>query len=289
MSLVHETCVITGATSGIGRATAVQMQAKGARLILIERNVRRGESLARALRRKDQPVRFAQADLGSRRDVIALSEQVKAECESVDVLVNNAGARFDTYEQTVDGMERTFAVNHLGHFLLTLLLLDRLTSNARILVVASGAHHVTPPTGWMSTKEQYDRRVAYGSSKLANILFAYELSRRLTTTGVTVNAIDPGGVATRLGRNNGLIASAKHYLYYLSRHQLVTASTAARDIVSLASGSEYGERTGGYFFKGREVRSSQLSYDVNEARRLWDLSYTLSRASELAVNGLDTR
>jgi NAD(P)-dependent dehydrogenase (short-subunit alcohol dehydrogenase family) len=208
-----------------------------------------------------------------------LASQLKEGYERVDILVNNAGARFSHFEETSDGIERTFATNHLGHFLLTALLLDHMleATSARIITVGSSAHfgvHGNP--SWMLTRPLYERKFAYGMSKLANIVFAYELARRLSGTTVTSNAVDPGGVATNLGRNNGWIAWLRHLTYYALKRQLITACQAAAHIVYLAQAEELEGVTGQYFCECKAVLSSAASRDLTTAYRLWSLSVRLT-------------
>lgn len=270
------TCVITGATSGIGRSVAIALAGQGASLILVGRNAKRGNALASRLGRgrKAGLAEFHRCDLTLRGEVENLAQLIRKRFATIDVLVNNAGARFDSYATNPDGVERTFAGNHLGHFLLTSLLLEPLLQSreSRVIVVGSGAHSVTPPPGWILSEENYDRKLAYGSSKLANIVFSYELSRRLDGTTVTVNAVDPGGVATRLGLNNGFAAWLKHIAYYLSKRQLLSAGRAAASLVELCVAPEFKGKTGGYYSAGRLIRSSALSYDTELGHELWALS-----------------
>lgn len=272
----ERTCVITGATSGIGRATAMALAKQGARLILVGRNESRGEALSSCIRRQygSDMAQFIRSDLTSERDVESLAAGIGRRFSVIDVLVNNAGARFDTYGANPDGIERTFAGNHLGHFLLTALLLERLlrSPGGRIITLGSGAHGVTPPAGWMLTAANYDRKLAYGGSKLANIMFAYELARRLTGTAVTVNAFDPGGVATRLGLNNGLGAWLKHIGYYVAKRQLLTSHRAGQDLSYLCTAPELRGQTGGYYSGRQRIQSSPLSLDPSLSRELWRIS-----------------
>ena len=156
-------------------------------------------------------------------EVRRVADEIRRRAPAIDVLINNAGARFDTYEASAEGIERTFATNHLGHFDPTALLLDRLLAahSARIITIGSGAHEAAPVSGeWIAHRGTYARKAVYARSKLANIVFAYELARRLAGTGVSSNAVDPGGVATNLGRNNGLLPWMRHLAYYALKRQL---------------------------------------------------------------------
>ena len=231
VSPARKIIVITGATSGIGRAVALSLGSSQASLALVGRNERVGEGLVRRICSDSSGSRagFFRADLSSLTEVRTLASRLKDRYERVDVLINNAGARFTHFEETSEGLERTFATNYLGHFLLTALLLERLlqAAAARIITVGSGAHfgvRADPP--WILPRATYERKLAYGASKLANIVFAYELARRLSGTTVTSNAVDPGGVATNLGRNNGWVAWLRHLAFYMEQTQSQTRHTS---------------------------------------------------------------
>jgi NAD(P)-dependent dehydrogenase (short-subunit alcohol dehydrogenase family) len=279
-----KTCAITGGTSGLGRATALALGALGANLVLIGRNQRAAQSVITRIRRIQGAggVEFLPADLSNLADVRSLATELRRRCAVLDVLVNNAGARFDRYQTSADGVELTFATNHLGHFLLTALLLDRLLAadGGRVVSVASGAHASAIEHGWILRADNYDRKAAYAASKLANIMFTYELARRLHGTRVECNAVDPGGVATHLGRNNGLVAWLKHLAYYAMHGTLQSPGHGCQTIVHLSSRGTEG-LSGKYYGRFKEIRSSDLSYDQKAAGDLWDLSVSLA--------GLDAR
>ena len=278
-------CVITGGTSGIGRATALALGRMGARVHIVGRNEQAGKSVASKLGGWGDAgtAEFFAADLAEPEDVRRLAKEIRGRTAVVDVLVNNAGARFDHYQTASQGLERTFAANHLGHFLLTALLLDRLLAapQARVITVTSGVHaSVGIPQEWILRDGNYNRKAAYAMSKLANVLFAYELARRLEGTAVTSHAVDPGGVATRLGRNNGVLPWLRHLVYYLLRGELQRPSKAAETIVYLASSPGVERVTGGYWGKMKEGESSPDSRDRDAAARLWELSVRLSGLDE---------
>ena len=276
-----KTCVITGATSGIGRAAAVQLGKLGADLILIGRDDRRGAELIRRLQR-DPPcgaAHFIKTDLSVQREVRELADAIRSRYARIDVLINNAGARFDTFRPTSDGIESTFATNHLSHFLLTMLLLDTLQSAeaARVITVASGAHSgARGDFERCFLAEIYDRKVAYGSSKLANLMFSYELARRLKGTNITSNTVDPGGVATNLGRNNGIVSWLRHLGYHALKGELLFPGKGAETIVYLASSPAVEGVSGKYFFRKREIESSRISKDEAAAKRLWESSLRMT-------------
>ena len=280
--MTGKTCIITGGTSGLGRATALALGALGANLLLVGRNHRAAQAVMARIRRQASAgsVEFIPADLSNFSEVRRLAGELRQRCPVLDVLINNAGARFNRYQTNADGIELTFATNHLGHFLLTALMIDRLLAAdaGRVLTVGSGAH--TGPLGdtrdgWISGRDNYDRKVAYAMSKLANLMFTYELARRLERTTVTCNAVDPGGVATHLGRNNGLVAWLRHLTYYAMKRQLQSPRRASRTIVHLAS-RDSSTTTGKYYCDLNEIGSSPVSYDRNAAETLWRLSVKLT-------------
>jgi NAD(P)-dependent dehydrogenase (short-subunit alcohol dehydrogenase family) len=276
-----KTCVITGATSGLGRATALALAAQGADLILIGRNQRLGEQVATLCRDRhpESRGRFLRADLSSLPDVRAAARTIAAEGVCIDVLVNNAGARYDTYADGPGGLERTFAGNHLGHFLLTHLLLPQLSlaRPGRVVTVGSVAHLAADLSeGWVLSRERYDRRIAYANSKLANIVFARELASRNDPSRVTSNAADPGIVVSRFARNNGLTSWMTHIVAHALRLELTSSSRAADTIVYLASAETVRDVSGLYFRNRLETTPSPLAVDPDVGRQLWNLSVTLT-------------
>ena len=282
-----KTCVITGATSGIGRAAAVQLGRLGADLILTGRDERKGAALVRRLQR--DPVggtaHFIRADLSIQREVHELAVAIRSRCARVDVLINNAGARFDTFQMGPDKVEMTFATNHLSHFLLTLLLHDKLKAAraARVVTVASGAHSgASGDFERCFRAETYDRKAAYGNSKLANLMFAYELTLRMKGTKITSNAVDPGGVATNLGRNNGIVSWLRHVGYHALKRKLLSPRKGAETIVFLASSPAVEGVSGKYFFRKMEIESSRISRDEAAAMRLWESSLRLTGMDDLS-------
>lgn len=279
------TCVITGATSGIGRATAVALSALGANLFLVGRREAEGQGLAARLRQRSGAgwVEFLRSDISDQQQVHALAAAIVAKKIHIDVLINNAGARFNTFQETSEGIELTFATNYLGHFLLTCLLLESLlrAQRGKVITVGSSAHSsVTADGPWCLGRNNYDRKLAYGKSKLADIMFAYELARRLRATTLVSNAVDPGGVATNLGRNNGLLSWCKHLIYYALKRQLQSPRRGAETIVHLAVTPSLDRVSGKYFCKKAEMESSVASYDVDAAAKLWSLSVELTRLDE---------
>ncbi len=279
-----KTVVVTGATSGLGSATASTLARTGADLVLLGRNEQAGQKLVRQFNQTGLgKAEFLRVDFSIQAEVRAAVQAIADRHPCVDVLINNAGARFDVYHPTVDGFELTFATNHLSHFLLTCSLLESLlrAPAARVVTVSSGSHGgASLDVGWQLGASNYDRRVAYANSKLANIVFAYALAHQLKDTHVTSNAVDPGGVATNFARNNGLLSWAKHLVAHGLRRELVSARRGAETIVWLASSPKVQGVTGKYFRHKLEVHSSGLSYDPAIARDLWDLSVELTGVGE---------
>src|SRR5438093_1520988 len=271
-------CVVTGASSGIGRATAQALARLGATLALVCRDRGRGEETLAALRAESSAAAVALflADLSSRTEIRRLAAELGERYPAIHVLVNNAGVINLRRSTTVDGIETVFAVNHLAYFLLTHLLVARLPASApaRIVNVASDAHRFGRiDLGDLGHARRYRAMRVYGTSKLANILFTYELARRLEGTGVTANCLHPGAVATRLGQNNGRLATA---VTKLLRPFFRTPEQGAATAIYLASSPAVEGVSGKYFVDCREARSSSVAYDESLARRLWDASARLS-------------
>ena len=218
--------------------------------------------------------------ISSQKDILQLSEQFKSNYQRLDVLINNAGAKFVSRLETVDGYEMSFALNHLAYFMLTNLLLDLLKEreDARIINVSSGSHGGCSGINFddLQSEKEYIGKQAYAQSKLANLLFTHELSRRLEGTSVTVNALEPGGVATNFCRNNGLISWLKHIMAHILARNLVGPAEGAKTSVYLATSPEVKGVSGQYFSNQKPVRSSAPSYDKEAAKHLWDMSLELT-------------
>jgi NAD(P)-dependent dehydrogenase (short-subunit alcohol dehydrogenase family) len=272
-------CVITGATSGIGLVAAERLAAMGARLVLVGRDRARGEQALAQIRRRvpAAELRIHYADLSRLAEMSHLAAEIAALEPRIDVLINNAGAMFSERSVTEDGLERTFALNHMAYFVLSNRLKERLiaAAPARIVSVASDAHRGnTLDFADLQSAQGYRGFKAYGRSKLANILFTRELARRLTGTSVTANCLHPGFVATRFGDNNsGLfrfgIGIAKH-LFALSPEK------GAETIVYLASSPDAAQMSGGYFARSRPATPTAAARDDGAARRLWEESARLA-------------
>ncbi|MEP6687795.1 MAG: SDR family oxidoreductase [Gemmatimonadales bacterium] len=271
-------CVVTGASRGIGRATAQGLAALGATLVLVCRRLEDGEEVARGIAAEyaAPPARVVEADLSSQRSVRDAADVIRSAYAQVHVLINNAGLIPKQRETTVDGLEVQFAVNHLAYFLLTNLLLDRLVESApsRVVSVSSGAHQGGRlDFGDLQSERRYDPVRVYGRTKLANVLFTYELARRLMGTGVTANCLHPGVVATKLMAdymNVPLVGGA------IARTFGGSTDKGAETSVYLAASREVEGVTGGYFVGRRETRSSPASYDTALQQRLWEESARLT-------------
>jgi NAD(P)-dependent dehydrogenase (short-subunit alcohol dehydrogenase family) len=273
------TCLITGASSGIGRTTALELARLGAKLVLVCRDRARGEETIAAIQRTtgNGDATLLVADLSSQQSIRHMASEFLAAGEPLHVLINNAGVVNTQRTLTVDGIETVFAVNHLAYFLVTHLLLDRLRASApaRIVNVASHAHRYgTMDFDDLGGERTYKAMRIYGRSKLANILFTYELARRLSGTGITANCLHPGAVATGLGKNNG---SGAKILISMLRPFFRTPEAGAATSIYLASSPEVEGLSGKYFTGCKETRSSRESYDQAIARRLWELSARMTR------------
>ena len=274
--------VLTGATSGLGRATALALGKLGAGLILVSRNIGKGNALAQQIARfgTGASAWFVQTDLASQKSVRSAADEIRQRFNCVDILINNGGARFDSYRKTEDGVERTFATNHLGHFALTGLLLDRLAvaPTPRVVTVSSRAAAQAIYDGeWQSLPPDFDCRQAYAKAKLANLLFASALAQRTKNSRIISVAYDPGIVASRFGLNNGFIPWLKHLLYHGARRELRWPATAADGLVHLAVTDQLASTASGACFRERqEVRTCAASLPPSAAKDLWSLSVTLT-------------
>lgn len=272
-------CVITGATSGIGLTTALALAARGVRLVLVGRDRARGEAALENLRTRAPRLQAEMhyADLSRLDEMRRLGSELSAALPRIDILINNAGALFQRRSVTVDGMERTFALNHMAYFVLTDALRERLAASApaRVVNVASEAHRGAKlDFDDLQYERNYRGFTAYGRSKLCNILFTRELARRLANTGVTANCLHPGFVATRFGDANGAlirigIALAKR-LFAISPEQGALTS------VHVATSPEVAGITGKYFDKCALATPSPAAGDDAAARRLWQESARLA-------------
>ncbi len=278
-----KTVLVTGATSGIGRAAAVALARLGARIIVVGRDPQRtADALAAVLAatRSEMGAASYLCDISSQAQVRELAAAVHRDHERLDVLVNNAGGVHSRRRLTMDGIEATFATNHLGGFLLTHLLRDLIVRSApaRVVTVASIVHRRgTLDFDDLGFARGYGLLKAYARSKLANVLFASELARRLAGTGVTSNSLHPGGVATNIW--SGAPFWARPLIAVFVRPRLISAEAGAATIVQLAAGADFESVTGLYFENQRSVAPSSLAQDERLARQLWEVSTALTRAT----------
>jgi NAD(P)-dependent dehydrogenase (short-subunit alcohol dehydrogenase family) len=267
--------LITGATRGIGLAGAEALARRGAHVAIVARNdARAAEAVRRIEAAGGSKVDVLHADLSSQESVRALARDALERYPHIEVLVNNAGAMFATRRVTVDGIEQTWALNHLAPFLLTTLLLDRIKASApaRIITTTSDAHKgKLIPFDDLNAERSYRGRgyTRYGESKLANILFTLELARRLDGTGVTAYCFHPGLVATGFNHNNGVLMSAAMAIIApFSR----SPRKAAQTLVWLADSPDVSKQSGGYYLNRERGVPSRPAQDADVARRLWDVS-----------------
>jgi retinol dehydrogenase 14 len=276
--MVGRTVLVTGATGGIGKATAMGLAGLGANLAITGRSRARTEQAAREVQAAGGgQVDVFVADLSVQSEVRRLADEVLQRLPRIHVLVNNVGGYWNTRHVTADGLERTFALNHLAPFLLTNLLLDRLSQNrpARVVTVASQAHtQGRIDFDDLQEAQSYSGARAYNQSKLANILFTYELARRLGATSVTANAVHPGLVSTGFGSEDP--RRLQRLIVPVLRPLMKDPAAGAATSVYLASERGLDTVTGQYFAKCRRKRSSERSHDGAVAGRLWNVSADLA-------------
>ena len=273
-------CLITGATAGIGQATALLLARRGATVVGVGRNPAKNEYSTRMIKEEtgNLSVDYLLADLSSQEEIHALARQFQSRFDRLDVLVNNAGATFAIRQESVDGIEMTFALNHLGYFLLTNLLVDIMDASepARVINVSSSLHKFGRINfDDIPFNKGYARSKAYQRSKLANVAFTYELARRLSNQRITVNAMNPGLVATNVGGSAGGYAEKLKSL--VDKIAGITPEEGARTIIYLAASAEVEGVSGRYFEKNKSLPSSKITYDLGFCRQLWQLSERLTQ------------
>lgn len=269
-------CMVTGANSGIGKVTALELARMGATVVMVCRNPQKGAAAQAEIRAQsgNDRVDLLLADFASLRSVRALAEEYTRRYRQLHVLVNNAGLYLPTRFETEDGYEMTLGVNHLAPFLLTNLLLDTVIASAptRIINVSSEAHRGARINfADLQSVRKYNGFQAYGQSKLANILFTYELAQRLTGTGVTVNCVHPGAVATNFGSSDKWFS----LLLTVIRPLLRTPEKGAETPIYLAASPDVAGVTSTYFKDKKPIRSSNASYRQEDWKRLWRVSEEL--------------
>lgn len=276
-SMSGKTCLVTGANSGIGLVTARTLAQRGAKVIVVARDHEKCAAVTRDMidQTGNPDVSFLIADLASQADIRKLAAEVEQRHERLDVLVNNAGAFFADRLQSPDGLEMTFALNHLAYFHLTNLLLDLLKRSApsRIVNVSSEAHRVHKlDFDDLQGERSFSGVRAYNRSKLANLLFTYELARRLEGSGVTVNALHPGFVNTAIFDGNGRIG---WWLRAAARFAAISPEKGAQTSIHVASAPEVEGVAGVYFMNSKPAKSSSASHSRSAADRLWKISAEL--------------
>ena len=274
-----KTVLVTGATDGIGKETARRLAERGARVFIAGRNAEKGAAAVRdiATNTGTDQAEFLQADLSVQAGVRGLAKAVKQRTNRLDVLVNNAGVIMFHREETRDGIEMTFGLNHLNYFLLTHELLDLLKASApaRIVSVASIAHRrAVLDFDDLQLSRGFGSWKAYSRSKLANIMFTYALARRLEGTGVTANCLHPGFVSSHFGQNNRFLARTSIALA-MRFGNAISVAQGAQTSVHLSSAPEVTGQSGRYFDEGKAVKSNHASYDRGAQEKLWDISATM--------------
>ncbi len=270
--------LITGGTSGIGKATAIALAAMGANVTITGRNRERGEKAVKEVRREsgNEEVELILADLAVQAEVRRLAEEFRERHDRLDVLVNNAGLVISKRTETPDGMETQFATNHLAPFLLTNLLLDLLEKSApsRIVTVSSEGHRWGKmDLGDLQSTKRYRGFPVYGMTKLANIMFTYELAERLRGTGVTANTLHPGGVSTNFGNNNNGVMTL---LFRAFKPFMRTPEQGADTVIYLASSPDVEGMTGKYLADRKIKVAADAAYDEGLQKKLWEKSEELT-------------
>jgi NAD(P)-dependent dehydrogenase (short-subunit alcohol dehydrogenase family) len=278
MLMGGKTVVITGGTSGIGEVAAERLAQMGARIVLVARDKSRAEATLKQLRERGPNLAHCvyYADLRRLPEMKRVATEIAGQEVRIDVLINNAGALFSKRQVTQDGLEYTFALNHMAYFVVTEALRERLTASApaRIVNTASDAHHGAALNfDDLQLEKSFSATKAYNRSKLCNILFTRELARRLRGTGVTANCLHPGFVATRLGDESGGLISR---LVWLAKFFALSPEQGAKTIVHLASSPDVAGLTGQYFCECRPAKPSPAALDDRAASLLWERSAALA-------------
>lgn len=275
--------LVTGANSGMGKATAAALADQGYQVVMLCRNKERGEAALEELQEvEERDLRLMLCNLGNMDDIRRFTDEFKEIFEELDVLVNNAGVISLNRRETEDGLEEQFGVNHIGHFLLTLRLLDRMKSGSRIVVVASGAHKIGRiHFNDYNLKRDFNVITAYSQSKLANILFARELAERVRDRGITVNCCHPGAVATSMGidRDTGF----GKLIMGLLKPYFITPEMGASTAVYLATSPDVAKSTGKYFYRCWMTKTSKAAKSKKAARRLFALSEKITGEKFISI------
>ncbi|HSC46627.1 MAG TPA: SDR family oxidoreductase [Gammaproteobacteria bacterium] len=289
LDMQGKTVLITGANSGVGFAMAEALAVRGAKIVMVCRDAVRGEAAWEKLMRASTcsvPVLLL-ADLSSQRQIRALSQDLHARFEHLDVLINNAGGIFSRHSLTEDGIERSFAVNHLAPFLLTKLLLDLVLAApaGRVVNVTSEIHAGSIDFDNLQGERSYGFMAAYKRNKLANILFTYELAHRLADGRITVNCFSPGPTRTRFGDDMTGLPRLFPLLFKRVPFLFKSPEQGAETGVYLTASPAVAGISGRYFFRNRDERTKPVSYDIAAAKRLWDVSEQLVSGARDADRG----
>jgi NAD(P)-dependent dehydrogenase (short-subunit alcohol dehydrogenase family) len=278
--IANKVVIITGATDGMGLETARELARHNPRLVLVGRNAEKGLRVVDSLKKEsgNKDIEFFAADLSSQADIRDFVKKFKARYARLDILINNAGAYFPKKLISADGLEMTFALNHLGYFLLTNLLLDYLTKSApsRVISVSSMAHsNARFDIDNLNSDDKYSPWNAYATSKLENLYFTYELADRLKGSGVTVNAVHPGLVNSQFGKQGGGLFLVIFRL--MQKFSGKTPANGAKTSIYLALSNEVEGVSGAYFADEKRSESSKKSHDKVISKKLWDVSESLTK------------
>ncbi len=282
--------LITGATNGIGKQAALELLKMGAEVVIVGRNETKTRQVMMQLQAQsgNDAIDMLVADLSSMDEVRRIAAEFRAIYDRLDVLLNNAGAVFSDYQESADGYEMTFALNHISYYLLTHLLLDMLKNTAeaqgeaRIINVSSSAHrNATLRLDTLREESGYSFMNSYGASKLMNVLFTYELARRLEDTSVFVNAVHPGLVSTGFGHNTGRVWAG--LIKVAQKLFAISPERGAETLVHLASAPELAGVSGKYWNEKQQKRSSKNSYDREQQKRLWEFSADVAGIGEFGA------
>lgn len=277
-NLTNKVCLITGATNGIGKESAKELNKMGAEIVFVARNEKKGNHLKQELQGESgREATMIVADLSSQAEVKRAANEFLALNKPLDILLNNAGIMNRERNETVDGFEEVFSVNHLAYFTFSLMLIEKLkhTENSRVINVASGAHQFVQHMNFedLQSEKNFKPMQVYGQSKLANILFTKSLAEKLSDSNVTVNCLHPGFVSTGIGSNNKGIWS---FLMFLARPFARKTDKGAETSIYLCASSEVKDITGEYFVDCAIEKVSQAAKDPEQARKLWNISAELT-------------
>ncbi len=275
-----KTVVITGGNAGIGKATAIALAKKGAEIVITSRSEDKAKTAIAEIKSAsgNEAVSYVLVDLSSQKSVRKAAEELKSKCPQIDVLVNNAGCYVSELQLTGDGLEMQFGTNHIGHFLLTNLILDNIKAagKARIVNLSSIAHKSTRELNLDDInyeKDEYGGWKAYSRSKYCNILFTKELAKRLEKDGITVNAVHPGGVRTEIAEKNANWFTKLGWI--VMKPFMITVEKGAATSIHLASSPEAEGVTGHYWVRSKQEWSNKPSQDPENAKALWKKSEEL--------------